>query len=109
MLEGHIGCVVLEVLLDLYLLNWSADCVEGGGIEDGAVDVFVVALEEEHVLLEDSYVLETGYNSERQQKGKEMGEVLPLESRMGIINYTLLCSRAFPSSRSKKILMIVDA
>lgn len=68
--------------------------------------MFVVALQEEHVLLEDSYVLEAGYDNEKEQKDKGMEEFLPLESRMGIINYTLLCSRAFPNCRSKLINMI---
>lgn len=68
--------------------------------------MLVIALQEEHVLLEDSYVLEAGYDNEKQQKDKEMEELLPLESRMGIINYTLLCSGAFPNSRRNKINMI---
>lgn len=60
MLESDVGSVVLEVLLDLDLVHLSADGVERVATEQGAVDLLVVGLEEEHVLLEDAHVLEAG-------------------------------------------------
>lgn len=51
--------MVLEVLLDFDLKDFSAGLVEGLALEGGLIDGFVVGLDEEHVLLEDADILET--------------------------------------------------
>ena len=80
MAEGDVGGVVFEVLLGLDLVDGPAEGVEGVGVE-GAAEEFVVALQEEHVLLEDAQVLEAGYDSEEGRKTSEWRK-------------TYLCSRA---------------
>lgn len=55
---GHIGSMVLVVLLDLDLFDLAADLVHRLVGQHGAVQLLVVGLDEEHVLFEDADILE---------------------------------------------------
>jgi hypothetical protein len=55
---GDVGGVVFVVLLDFDLVDFAGGLVEGGVIEGVLIDVLIIGLDEEHILLEDSDVLE---------------------------------------------------
>jgi hypothetical protein len=50
--------VVFIVLFDLDFLDLSADFIEGLALEERLIEFFIVGLDEQHVLLEHTDVLE---------------------------------------------------